>query len=67
MQGAIPRRVCHADSHAPPRRVLFIGNDIEIVILQAGSQVKVGVNASRSVEIVRTELLSAAELEEIDD
>jgi carbon storage regulator len=40
----------------------FIGDDIEVVILETGSQVRIGINAPREVEIVRTELIPPEEL-----
>ena len=39
----------------------FTGDDIEVVILQAGSQVRIGINAPREIDVVRTELFPADE------
>jgi carbon storage regulator CsrA len=45
----------------------FIGDDIQVVILEAGSQVRDGINAPRHVEIFRTELIPTEEFEAVDD
>lgn len=34
----------------------FIGDEVEIVLLETGSQVRIGINAPKDVEVVRTEL-----------
>lgn len=51
-----------------PGESLFIGDEIEIVILGTrGSQVRVGIKAPRAVEVLRTELIPADELVETDN
>ena len=44
----------------------IIGDNIEVVILKAGSQVRIGINAPQDIQILRTELIPTAELEEIE-
>jgi carbon storage regulator CsrA len=56
----------NACPHAPPGESFFIGDEIEIVILETGSHVRVSISAPRDVEIVRTELIPVAELELVD-
>lgn len=43
----------------------FIGDDVEVVILQTGAQVRIGINAPREIDVLRTELIPADELEEV--
>jgi carbon storage regulator len=45
---------------------IFIGDEIEIVILETGSAVRVGINAPPEVNVVRTELIPPEELELVD-
>lgn len=49
-----------------PGESIFIGNEIEVVILGASGPVTVGISAPRDVEIVRTELIPADQLEEVE-
>jgi carbon storage regulator CsrA len=45
----------------------FIGDDIEVVILEThGSQVRIGINAPRDVQILRTELIPPHQLKPVD-
>jgi len=46
-----------------PGESFFIGDNIEVVILEAGSHVRVGINAPRDIEILRTELIPPEEFE----
>jgi carbon storage regulator len=42
----------------------FIGDEVEIILLETGPQVRIGINAPKEVEVVRTELIRD-ELEEV--
>lgn len=46
-----------------PGESFFIGDEIEVVILESGSQVRVGINAPPEVVVLRTELIPDEELE----
>lgn len=46
---------------------IFIGNDIEIVFLEMGSRVRVGISAPCDVNVVRTELIPPDQIESTDD
>lgn len=50
-----------------PGESFFIGDEIEVLVLESGSQVRIGINAPRDLDIVRTELIPAGELVTIDD
>jgi carbon storage regulator len=46
---------------------IFIGDEIEVVILETGSTVSVGINAPREVTVVRTELIPPDQFEVTND
>jgi carbon storage regulator CsrA len=45
-----------------PGESFFIGDEIEVVILEGGSKVRVGISAPKDIEITRTELIPESEL-----
>lgn len=45
-----------------PGESFFIGDEIEVVILEGGSKVRVGIRAPEDIEITRTELIPECEL-----
>lgn len=45
-----------------PGESFFIGDEIEILILEGGP-VRIGISAPKAIEILRTELIPAEELE----
>lgn len=46
-----------------PGESFFIGDEIEIVILESGTRVRVGINAPPELAVLRTELIPDKELE----
>lgn len=48
-----------------PGESFFVGDEIEVVILEGGAKVRVGINAPDHIEITRTELIPEDEL--VDD
>jgi carbon storage regulator len=45
---------------------IFIGDEIEVIIVETGSTVRLGINAPREMRITRTELIPADELASVD-
>lgn len=45
----------------------WVGDEIEIRVLEAGSQVRIGISAPREIEIVRAELVAESDLEYVPE